>query len=145
MKFNEQQKRTIAKVISWRVALTISHITNAFIVTGSLVTGLQIAGVFAITNSILFWLHERAWNIAQWNRRHDDKLHFSEGAPRSVSKLLTWRVVVTISNFLVPYFVTGDFGSAALFAGVATAVNMLIFWTHERVWNRVAWGKVESE
>lgn len=44
LKFNEQQKRTIAKVITWRVALTTSHIVNAFIVTGSLVTGLQIAG-----------------------------------------------------------------------------------------------------
>ena len=142
-KFTEQHPRTIAKVISWRVALTTSHIVNGFVVTGSWVTGLQIAGLAAIINSVLFWLHERGWNRAQWNRRPQDNLKFVEGQPRTIGKILTWRVLITASNFIIPYIITGSFGSAVLFGGIATAVNMFIFWAHERIWNRVTWGKSE--
>lgn len=145
MKFTEQHLRTIAKVISWRVALTTSHIVNAFIVTGSWVTGLQIAGLAAVINSVLFWLHERTWNRAQWNRKPQEDLKFVEGQPRTVSKILTWRVLITASNFVIPFIITGSFGSAALFAGIATLVNMFIFWAHERIWNRVTWGKDSNE
>jgi uncharacterized membrane protein len=141
MKFTEKHPRTIIKVITWRILLTISHVVNAFIITGSIVTGLKIAGLAAIINSILFWLHERAWNIAQWNRKADNNLEFYEGQPRSVSKIITWRVLITASNFIIPFIMTGSWGQAALFTGLATVVNMFIFWSHERIWNRITWGK----
>ena len=139
--FKEKHPRTIVKVITWRVLLTISHVVNGFIVTGSVITGLQIAGLAAIINSCLFWLHERSWNIFQWNRRQDENVKFVEGQPRTISKILTWRVLITASNFIIPFIMTGSWGSAALFAGMATVVNMFIFWAHERVWNKIKWGK----
>ncbi len=145
MRFTEQHPRTIVKVISWRVALTTSHIVNGFIVTGSWVTGLQIAGLAAVINSVLFWLHERTWNRAQWNRKPQESLKFVEGQPRTISKILTWRVLITASNFVIPFIITGSFGSAALFGGIATVVNMFIFWAHERIWNRITWGKNSIE
>jgi uncharacterized membrane protein len=145
MKFSEKQSRTIGKVITWRVALTASHVINAFIVTGSIITGLQIASMAAVINSILFWLHERVWNLAKWNRTQNIKLKFFDGQPRSISKLLTWRILITASNFFIPFFVTGSWGSAALFAGMATVINMILFWSHERIWNRIVWGKVVND
>jgi uncharacterized membrane protein len=99
----------------------------------------------AVINSVLFWLHERTWNRAQWNRKPQEDLKFVEGQPRTVSKILTWRVLITASNFVIPFIITGSFGSAALFAGIATLVNMFIFWAHERIWNRVTWGKDSNE
>jgi uncharacterized membrane protein len=140
-KFDEGHLRSIAKVVTWRVLLTISHVVNIFIITGSLIAGLKVAGLAAVINSFLFWAHERVWNIADWNRKNDDKLEFSEGQPRSVSKIITWRILITASNFFIPFFVTGSWGSAAIFVGLATVVNMFLFWGHERVWNRVRWGK----
>lgn len=140
VKFSESQSRTIAKVISWRVLLTISHIINALIATGSLIMGLKIAGLATIINSILYWSHERAWNIFQWNRKQKQE-EYSEGQPRTISKMLTWRVLITASNFLIPYIMTGSWGSAVIFAGLATAVNMFLFWSHDRVWNIIKWGK----
>lgn len=141
MKFIENHPRTIAKVISWRVLLTISHIVNGFIVTGSWTTGLQIAGLAAVINSVLYWAHERGWNFAQWNRKPKDDLLFFEGQPRTISKIVTWRVLITASNFLIPFIMTGSWGSAALFLGIATVVNVALFYTHERLWNRIVWGK----
>lgn len=114
---------------------------NGFIATGSLVTGLQIAGLAAIINSILFWAHERGWNWAQWNRSPTETA-FVEGQPRTISKILTWRVLITASNFVIPFIVTGSWGQAAVFGGLATVVNMALFWAHERAWNRFGWGKL---
>ena len=142
--FKETQTRTIGKVVSWRVLLTISHIVNGIIATGSLVTGLQIAGLAAVINSVLFWAHERGWNIAQWNRKPADEKLFVEGQPRTISKILTWRVLITASNFVIPFIITGSWGQAALFGGLATVVNMFLFWAHERAWNRFTWGKLAT-
>lgn len=143
MKYTETQARTISKVVSWRVLLTSSHMINAFIATGSLMMGLKIAGLALVINSILYWSHERAWNIFQWNRKQKENSKYTEGQPRTISKMLTWRVLITGSNFLIPYLATGSWGSAVIFAGLATVVNMFLFWSHDRVWNMVVWGKKE--
>ena len=141
MKFEETHLRSIAKVVSWRVLITVSHMVNAFIITGSLLMGVKIAGMALVINSTLFWIHERLWNFFQWNRKKDDRLEFREGQTRSLSKIVTWRVLVTVSNFVIPFIITGSWGSAALFAGMATVVNMVLFWGHDRAWNWVRWGK----
>jgi uncharacterized membrane protein len=141
MKFEETHLRSITKVVSWRVLITFSHLINALIATGSLMLGLQIAGLATIINSCLFWAHERGWNQFQWNRRKDTKLEFNEGQTRSVSKIVTWRILITGSNFLIPFIITGSWGSAAIFAGMATVVNMVLFWGHDRLWNWIRWGK----
>ena len=140
-KYDERHLRSIVKVVTWRILLTTSHVINTFVITGSLIAGLKVAGLAAIINSVLFWAHERLWNVVNWNRRDHENLKFSEGQPRTVFKLVTWRVLITTSNILIPYFVTGSWGAAVLFAGTATVVNMFLFWAHERVWNRVAWKK----
>lgn len=145
MKLIEKHPRTLAKVVSWRVLLTISHFVNGYIVSGSWATGATIAGLAAIINSVLYWAHERSWNFAQWNRRPTDGLLFFEGQPRTISKILTWRVLITASNFLIPFIITGSWGSAAAFLGIATVVNIVLFYGHERLWNRVVWGKAISE
>ena len=62
-RFTEKHPRTIAKMVSWRVLLTISHIVNGFLATGSLLVGLKIAGWATVINSTLYWLHERGWNF----------------------------------------------------------------------------------
>jgi uncharacterized membrane protein len=145
MKLIENHPRTLAKVVSWRVLLTISHFVNGYIVSGSWATGAAIAGLAAIINSVLYWAHERGWNFAQWNRKPTDGLMFFEGQPRTISKILTWRVLITASNFLIPFIMTGSWGSAAAFLGIATVVNVALFYGHERLWNRVVWGKAISE
>lgn len=145
MKFIEKHPRTLAKTISWRIIQTVSHIVNGFIVSGSLIIGLQIAGLAAIINSTLFWLHERAWNYVQWNRNPQDGLLFLDGQPRSISKIVTWRVLITCSNFFIPLIMTGSWGQAGAFLGIATVVNMALFYFHERGWNRVTWGKTVKE
>lgn len=143
--FKENHPRTLVKTVSWRVLLTISHFVNGFIVTGSIALGLQIAGWSALLNSVLYWLHERAWNWMQWNRKPKDGLMFLDGHPRTTTKMITWRVLVNFSNFFIPYFMTGSWGQATAFFTVAVFVNMTLFYLHERGWNRISWGKKNTQ
>lgn len=145
LKFNENHPRTIVKMITWRVLLTISHVVNGFLATGSLLVGLKIAGIATIINSALYWLHERLWNFVQKLRKPNEDRAFDDQEIRSALKMLTWRLVITGNNFLIPFLVTGSWGSATLFAGLATAINMFLYYSHERIWNIVPWAKTAAE
>lgn len=142
-KFTETHKRSVAKTLTVRVLFTLSHLLNGFIVTGQLVLGAQIAGVATLVNMFLFWAHERCWNFVQWNRKPGDSKMFLDGQPRTISKSITWRAVITINNFMIPYIMTGSWKSAAAFLGIATILNIIVYYTHERVWNKISWGKQE--
>ena len=140
-KFNEKYLRSLAKVVTMRIIFTFVHITNTFIVTGSLITGLKVAGLAFFINPILYWLHERGWNWWQWGRYVDDIRKFKEGNWRSLSKDITWRIVITGSNFFLPYFVTGSLKYGLTIMSLATLVNMVIYFCHERIWNLFKWGR----
>jgi uncharacterized membrane protein len=60
--FFETQWRTLGKIISWRVLLTIMNFTYTYVVTGDWRAGLAVAGISAVINSFLYWAHERIWN-----------------------------------------------------------------------------------
>ncbi len=138
--FNELKRRTLAKVVSWRIIQTVSHTINGFIVSGSWMIGLNIAGWALVINSMLYWAHERAWNKWKWSRDVSIKV-FSEHWRRSISKTLSWRILITISNFVIPFIVTGNLLMSLGFLSLATLLNMVLYWAHERGWNYVKWGK----
>jgi uncharacterized membrane protein len=139
--FNEKYLRSLAKVVTMRIIFTCVHIINTFIVTGSLLMGLKVAGLAFFVNPVLYWLHERGWNWWQWGRFNDDVRKFREGNWRSLGKDITWRVVITGSNFFLPYVVTGSLKYGLTIMSMATLVNMTIYFFHERIWNLFGWGR----
>lgn len=143
MKYTEEHKRSVAKTLTVRVCFTLSHLLNGFIVTGTLAAAAQIATLATLINMFLFWAHERCWNFAQWNRKPKDGLMFVDGQPRTISKSVTWRLLITFNNFMIPYLTTGSWQSAVKFLALATLFNIIIYYSHERVWNLFSWGKKE--
>jgi len=141
MKYTETQLRSIFKTLTIRVLFSLSHFINGFIVSGSWIIGAQIVGIAAVINMGLHWVHERAWNYAQWNRKPEDNLMFLDGQPRTISKSITWRALITFNNFMIPYLTTGSWKSAIAFLTIATIMNIVIYYTHERVWNKIGFGK----
>ena len=143
MSFNESHQRSVAKTLTVRVCFTLSHILNGYIVTGSWMTGVTIASFAVVINMFLFWGHERVWNWVQWNRKPKDNMFFVDGHPRTISKSATWRALITANNFLIPFITTGSWQTALAFLTVATFLNIVVYYTHERVWNLIKWGKHE--
>lgn len=144
MLYKETHARSIAKTLTIRVLFSLSHLLNGFIVSGSWIVGASIVGVAAVVNMTLHWLHERVWNWVQWNRKPEDNAFFKDGHPRTVSKSVTWRALITINNFMIPYLMTGSWKQAAAFLTIATIINIVIYYSHERLWNMVKWGKTEK-
>lgn len=60
---------------------------------------------------------------------------------RSFVKALSYRILGTLSSFVVAYMLTKN---ATLSGGIAfweTVVKVFIYYAHERGWNKVEWGR----
>jgi uncharacterized membrane protein len=64
-----------------------------------------------------------------------------ETSLRSVVKTLSWRATGTLSTFIISLIVLGSFSVAGSIAVVQLTVNTLLYFMHERIWNRISWGK----
>ena len=72
-KFQERIPRSVAKVISWRVLVTITNFVGGWLASGSWMVGLGVVSFALVVNSILYFLHERAWNISDWGKKLADE------------------------------------------------------------------------
>ena len=68
--FTEIHFRTLGKIISWRILLTVMNFMYTYYVTGSVKAGLTVAGISALVNTVIYWAHERIWNRIQWGRQN---------------------------------------------------------------------------
>ena len=69
------------------------------------------------------------------------KSKFYERFPRSVAKVISWRVLVTITNFFGGWLASGNPWVGLGVVSFALVVNSILYFFHERVWNRSDWGK----
>lgn len=68
-----------------------------------------------------------------------------ERAIRSMGKVVTWRILVTITNFVGGYIASGSWKVGLGVVGFALVVNSVLYYFHERAWNRSDWGKLENK
>jgi len=61
---------------------------------------------------------------------------------RSVLKAASYRVVGTITTWLIAYVVTDDAVIALTIGAVEPAVKTVVYYLHERVWQQVPRGTV---
>lgn len=65
----------------------------------------------------------------------------SDTPVRSLAKAISWRITGTIDTFIVSWFVTGELILAGSIASIEIMTKILLYWTHERVWNKIDWEK----
>ena len=68
-KRGETKRRSIVKAITWRTLGTIDTIVIAFVLTGEIKTAISIGGIEIFTKMILYFFHERIWNMIKWGKR----------------------------------------------------------------------------
>jgi uncharacterized membrane protein len=69
------------------------------------------------------------------------KWELSDRFSRSLVKTLTWRIAGSTSTFTIAYLITGSIGLSSGIAVVQMIVNTFLYWAHERIWNRIIWGR----
>jgi uncharacterized membrane protein len=63
---------------------------------------------------------------------------------RSFVKSWTYRVFGTLTSFAVVYVITGKGSLATLIAFWETIVKVGVYYWHERVWDKIQWGRNAS-
>jgi len=67
-KSSEKPVRSIVKAVSWRILGTIDTIAISWFVTGQIAMALSIGSIEVVTKMILYFFHERLWNIIKWGK-----------------------------------------------------------------------------
>tara|TARA_R110002051_G_scaffold325678_2_gene430126 strand:- start:42799 stop:43062 length:264 start_codon:yes stop_codon:yes gene_type:complete len=65
----------------------------------------------------------------------------SEKPIRSIAKAVSWRIIGTLDTLLISYILTGKIALAASIASIDFITKMILYFFHERLWNKVSWGK----
>jgi len=60
---------------------------------------------------------------------------------RSFAKALTWRITGTLDTFLISLLITKKPFIAASIASVEVLTKIVLYYFHERIWNKVQWGR----
>lgn len=60
---------------------------------------------------------------------------------RSGVKAVTWRVIGTADTFILSFLITHKPVTAAAIAGFEVLTKTVLYYWHERVWDRVNWGR----
>jgi uncharacterized membrane protein len=64
-----------------------------------------------------------------------------ENKIRSLSKSISWRIIALLNGWMVTYLFTGDLKNSFFISFVANISGFILYYIHERVWNKMKWGK----
>ena len=65
----------------------------------------------------------------------------NENKSRSIGKSISWRVLASCDTILISYVITGSFAIAATIGSIEVLTKMVLYYFHERAWNRMEFGR----
>ena len=65
----------------------------------------------------------------------------TDTSTRSLVKTISWRITGSGATFAISYLVLGDFSVAGTIAITQVTLNTILYYIHERIWNRITWQK----
>lgn len=159
VKQHDSVKRSFTKAISWRVVGTIDTFLLSFLIitylgplfgmdlissdTNILHTAGYIAVAEVFTKLIIYSVHEQIWTRVNWG------LAVAAGAKpeshaRSMAKTATWRVLASLDTMLLAWFFTGSLLTAFSIGSFEVITKLVLYFFHERVWQRIDFGRVAA-
>lgn len=128
--------RSFIKGISWRIFASVDTFVLALIVTGKVMIAAPIAFSEVITKVVLYFVHERLWNLIAWGRTNQKPT-----TARSLAKSVSWRVWGTIDTTILSFFISGNIHFALTIGTLEVFTKILFFFVHERIWAQIKWGR----
>ena len=62
---------------------------------------------------------------------------------RHIAKTITWRVLGTITTFLIGWITTGNITAGLSIGGFDFFIKIILYYLHERAWYRTRYGLSE--
>ena len=60
----------------------------------------------------------------------------ADSVRKSVVKTMSWRVIATMTTFLISWIVTGSLLAGGVIASVEFWAKLALYYAHERAWSR---------
>ena len=64
-----------------------------------------------------------------------------DSGKRSLVKTISWRITGSTATFLISYLIIGSVAISGTIALIQVTFNTLLYYIHERVWNKIKWGQ----
>ncbi|CAI6145940.1 MAG: hypothetical protein SPLUMA1_SPLUMAMAG1_00149 [uncultured Sulfurimonas sp.] len=62
---------------------------------------------------------------------------------RTLVKTISWRFIGTLDTMLIAFLITGSLKMAASIGTIELFTKMLLYYIHERAWNKISFGQVK--
>lgn len=125
------------KGITWRIVGTVDTFLLAYFILGEFKLAGPIALIEVATKILLYFMHERLWNLLPWGRNNGHVSHI-----RSITKGVSWRIFGTIDTILISWIYSGNPLGALKIGFSEIITKILLFYIHERIWAAVKWGRI---
>ena len=66
---------------------------------------------------------------------------YYEHHKRSLAKTITYRILILISDGAIVFFITHRYDTTIKVILISNIASTLLYFFHERVWNKSRWGK----
>ncbi len=70
---------------------------------------------------------------------------YKETKIRSIVKTISWRILATLTTVTLVYIFIGDTTIAFTVGGIEVFLKMFIYFVHERVWDKLRFGRHEIQ
>ncbi len=137
----ETRLRSFLKSISFRIIVVLSDSAVVALVTGNAPVALWIVLFTNISSTILYYLHERIWNMTTWKKVSRNR-PAGEHITRSLAKAVSFRIVVLTSDLLITNAITGNTSATIEIIIITNLFSTLLYFLHERIWNNSSWGLI---
>ncbi len=67
-----------------------------------------------------------------------------EHPKRSLVKAFTWRIIALLVTIIAIYIYSKDLKESLVVGISANAIKIFLYYAHERVWNRIKYGRERS-
>ena len=67
-----------------------------------------------------------------------------ETRKRSLVKSIIWRIICIAVSIITAYFLTFKIDLSVAIGTTYNAITMILYYFHERFWNKLEWGKQKS-
>ena len=74
-------------------------------------------------------------------RQESTPIELRDSSLRSLVKTVSWRFLGTLDTVLISYLVTGAFFLALSIGSIELLTKMILYYLHERLWNKIKWGR----
>ena len=64
----DKPKRSLIKTITWRITGSGATFGISYLISGNFVIAGSIATIQLVTNTVLYFIHERVWDQVKWGR-----------------------------------------------------------------------------